>query len=59
MGVDLTKAGRVTLQNTRARANAILGTYLAETPDQNLEALAAATETLTQLITVLQQGPIK
>jgi DNA-binding MarR family transcriptional regulator len=57
--VDLTEAGRAALESTRARASAILGSYLADMSDEHLEALADATETLTRLIALLQQAPIK
>lgn len=57
--VNLTDAGTVALEDYRARANAALSAYLAEIPDEQVEALAAATETLAQLISLLQQGPTK
>lgn len=57
--VNLTEAGTVALEDYRAQARAALSAYLAEIPDEQVEALAAATETLAQLITLLQQGPIK
>lgn len=56
--VEVTQAGRVALDDTRARAGAMLGAYLAEMPDDQVEALADATETLARLISLLQRGPI-
>jgi DNA-binding MarR family transcriptional regulator len=53
--VNLTQPGIVALANYRSRIRTILGTYLAEIPDEQVEALAAATEALTQLTTLLQQ----
>jgi DNA-binding MarR family transcriptional regulator len=56
--VSLTPAGVVALEDFRARASAALGAYLVELPDDQVEALAAATETLAGLVTLLQQrGP--
>ena len=55
--VSLTENGTVALADFRARARAALGAYLAQMPDDQLEALAAATEALAQLATVLQQPP--
>jgi DNA-binding MarR family transcriptional regulator len=57
--VELTAAGSVALEDYRARARAALGAYVAEMPDEQVEALAAATETLAQLVDVLQRGPLK
>jgi hypothetical protein len=37
----------------------VLGAYLAEIPDGQAEALAAATEALAQLIALLQQRPVR
>ncbi len=56
--VNLTKAGSAALADYRSRARAMLGAYLSEIPDEQVEALAAATEALTQLIALLQQRPI-
>jgi DNA-binding MarR family transcriptional regulator len=53
--VNLTEAGGVALQDYRAQARAALSAHLAEMPDEQVEALAAATETLAQLVTVLQR----
>jgi DNA-binding MarR family transcriptional regulator len=57
--VELTAAGSVALEDYRARARAALGAYVAEMPDEQVEALAAATETLAQLVDILQRGPLK
>ena len=56
--VNLTKAGSAALEDYRSRARAMLGTYLSEIPDEQVEALAAATDALTQLIALLQQRPV-
>jgi DNA-binding MarR family transcriptional regulator len=56
--VNLTEAGTVELEDYRTQARAALGAYLTEMPDEQVEALAAATETLAQLIALLQRGPI-
>ncbi len=55
--VNLTEAGSAALEDYRSRARAILGTYLSEIPDEQVDALAAATDALTRLIALLQQGP--
>jgi hypothetical protein len=57
--VNLTQAGSVTLEDYRSRVRAILGTYLSEIPDEQVEALAAATDALTQLVVLLQQRPVR
>ena len=54
--VNLTPAGSVALEDYRAQARAALSAHLAEMPDEQVEALGAATETLAQLATVLQRG---
>ena len=53
--VDLTETGRAAVEDLRAQASAALATCLAEMPDYQVEALAAATETLAQLVTLLQE----
>jgi DNA-binding MarR family transcriptional regulator len=53
--VNLTKAGGVALADYRAQVSGVLGAYLAEMSDRQVEALATATETLEQLATLLQQ----
>jgi DNA-binding MarR family transcriptional regulator len=55
--VSLTAAGTVALEDFRAQASAALGAHLAEMPDDEVEALAAATQTLADLVAHLQQGP--
>jgi DNA-binding MarR family transcriptional regulator len=57
--VNLTDAGSVRLQDYRSRVRAMLGTYLSEIPDEQVDALAAATDALTQLIALLQQRPLR
>ncbi len=56
---SLTEAGSRALEEYRAQARATLGAYLAEMPDDQVEALVAATETLEQLVTVLQRATLK
>jgi DNA-binding MarR family transcriptional regulator len=53
--VSLTEAGSVALEDYRAQARAALSAHLAELPDEQVEALAGATETLDQLVTLLQR----
>jgi DNA-binding MarR family transcriptional regulator len=55
--VDLTESGSVALEEYRARLRAVLGAYLAEISDEQVEALATATEAFAQLVDVLQQAP--
>jgi DNA-binding MarR family transcriptional regulator len=55
--VDLTESGNVALEEYRGRVRAVLGGHLAEISDEQVEALATATETLAQLVDVLQQRP--
>jgi DNA-binding MarR family transcriptional regulator len=57
--VDLTESGSVALEEYRGRLRAVLGDYLAEISDEQVEALATATETLAQLVDVLQQRPAR
>jgi DNA-binding MarR family transcriptional regulator len=54
--VSLTEAGATALENFRTRASEALGAHLAEMPDDQVEALAAATQTLAHLVIHLQQG---
>ncbi|MEA2492966.1 MAG: hypothetical protein QOJ29_877 [Thermoleophilaceae bacterium] len=56
--VTLTAAGSSALEAYRAQASAALGAHLAGMPDDQVEALAAATQTLANLVTHLQQGPV-
>jgi DNA-binding MarR family transcriptional regulator len=53
--VDLTEAGVAAVEDFRAQASAALGRCLAELPDDQVEALADATETLSQLVALLQE----
>jgi DNA-binding MarR family transcriptional regulator len=57
--VNLTDAGSVALEDYRVRARGVLGTYLAEIPDEQVQALAAATDSLTRLSGLLQQRPVR
>jgi DNA-binding MarR family transcriptional regulator len=56
--VNLTEAGSAALEDYRVRARAVLGTYLAEISDEQVRALAAATDALAQLVALLQQRPV-
>jgi DNA-binding MarR family transcriptional regulator len=56
--VDLTESGRVALEDYRERVSETLGAYVAEISDEQVDQLAAATETLAQLVALLQQQPI-
>ena len=57
--VTLTEAGNVALEDYRMRARTVLGDYLAEIPDEQIQALAAATDALARLIALLQQRPVR
>ena len=57
--VNLTDSGNLALEHYRGRLRAVLGGYLAEIADDQVEALATATETLVQLVDVLQQRPAR
>jgi DNA-binding MarR family transcriptional regulator len=57
--VDLTESGRVALQDYRKRIREEIGAYLADFSDEQIDQLTAATETLAQLVTLLQQQPIR
>ena len=57
--VTVTESGNVALEDYSRRLRAVLGGYLAEIADEQVEALASATETLTQLAEVLQQRPAR
>jgi DNA-binding MarR family transcriptional regulator len=57
--VDLTESGHVALEAYRERVKEAIGDYLAEISDEQVDQLAAATETLAQLVTLLQQQPIR
>jgi DNA-binding MarR family transcriptional regulator len=53
--VNVTESGSAALEAYRARLRADLGGYLEEISDEQVEALATATETLAQLVDVLQR----
>ena len=55
--VHLTDSGAAALEDYRARVRELLGRHLAEIPDEQVEALAAATDALAQLVVLLQQPP--
>jgi DNA-binding MarR family transcriptional regulator len=57
--VDLTKKGRVALDDYRAQIYGALGAHLAEISDDQVDRLVAATETLAELVTLLQDRPIR
>jgi DNA-binding MarR family transcriptional regulator len=57
--VNLTETGSAALGDYRGRLRSVLGGYLAEIADEQVEALATATETLAQLVGVLQQRPAR
>jgi DNA-binding MarR family transcriptional regulator len=57
--VDLTEQGRVALDDYRERIRGALGAYLAEISDEQVERLVTATETLAQLVTLLQERPLR
>jgi DNA-binding MarR family transcriptional regulator len=57
--VHLTDGGAVALEDYRARVRELLGSYLAEIPDEQVQALAAATDALAQLVALLQQPPAR
>jgi DNA-binding MarR family transcriptional regulator len=53
--VHLTDGGAAALEDYRARARELLGIYLAEIPDEEVQALAGATVALAELVELLQQ----
>ena len=57
--VHLTDSGAAALEDYRARARELLGIYLAEIPDEQVEALAGATEALAELVVLLQQRHVR
>jgi DNA-binding MarR family transcriptional regulator len=57
--VDLTKRGRAALDDYRGQIRGAMGAYLAEISDEQVDRLVAATETLAQLVTLLQERPIR
>lgn len=56
--VYLTDAGRAALDVYRAKASVALGACMSQMPDEQVQALTSATETLTQLVAALQQRPV-
>ena len=54
--VSLTDAGPAALDDFRRQASAALAAHLVELPDAEVESLAAATETMGRLVTLLQPG---
>ena len=57
--VSLTESGNVALEDYRGRLRVVLGGYLAEIADEQVEALATATETLAQLVGILRRRPAR
>ena len=57
--VSLTESGNVAVEDYRERLRAVLGGHLAEISDEQVEALATATETLAQLVDVLQLRAVR
>jgi DNA-binding MarR family transcriptional regulator len=55
--VVLTPAGEVALDGFRRRAGDVLGEYLQEVSDADIDALAAATDAVQHLVALLQRGP--
>src|ERR1700678_4507088 len=55
--VHLTDSGAAALEDYLARVRELLGRNLAEIPDEQVEALAGATDALAQLVALLQQPP--
>jgi DNA-binding MarR family transcriptional regulator len=55
--VSLTESGNAALEGYRGKLRAVLGAHLTEISDEQVEALATATETLSQLVDVLQLQP--
>jgi DNA-binding MarR family transcriptional regulator len=57
--VDLTKRGHAALDDYRERIRGAMGEYLAEISDEEVDRLVAATQTLAQLVTLLQERPVR
>jgi DNA-binding MarR family transcriptional regulator len=55
--VSLTESGNAALEDYRGKLRAVLGGHLTGISDEQVEALAAATEMLSQLVDVLQLRP--
>jgi DNA-binding MarR family transcriptional regulator len=56
--VDLTRRGLAALDDYRERIRRAMGAYLEEISDEQVDRLVAATVTLTQLVTLLQERPL-
>jgi DNA-binding MarR family transcriptional regulator len=54
--VSLSEAGAAAFEELRECAREMLGTYLVEMSDEQIGALAAATETLAELAALIQNG---
>ena len=57
--VDLTEDGRAALDGYREQIRGAMGAYLEEISDEQVDRLVDATETLGQLVTLLQERPIR
>jgi DNA-binding MarR family transcriptional regulator len=57
--VHLTDSGAGALEDYRVCVRELLGSYLAAIPDQQVEALAAATDALAQLVALLQERRVR
>jgi DNA-binding MarR family transcriptional regulator len=57
--VHLTDSGAAALEDYRARARDLLSIYLAEIPDEEVQALAGATVALAELVELLQRRPAR
>lgn len=57
--VHLTDDGAVALEDYRARARELLGRYLAEIPDEQVEAIAEAAEAVSQLVALLRRRHLR
>jgi DNA-binding MarR family transcriptional regulator len=55
--VQPTDSGAAALEDYRARVRELLGSYLAEIPDEEVGALAGGTDALAQLVALLQRSP--
>ena len=55
----MTESGTAALEEYRGRMRAVVGGYLAEISDEQVQALATATETLAHLVDALQQRPTR
>jgi DNA-binding MarR family transcriptional regulator len=57
--VSLTDRGVQAFEDFRERAAAALHVYLEDMSDEQIHALAEATETLAELVTIFQEGPAR